>query len=158
MPFKQAAEHEQSAASVTTRLAMASRSLLLACVAAAAPVAAYGQGNFDGTWNVAVLCARSPDGALPYTWSFTAQVSGGMLLGHYKAPGTVPSGTLSGQISASGQALLTMRGLTGKPDYSIDRVQSGSMFAYTVTAQFTARSGSGKRNEMRDCTLNFNRF
>jgi len=63
---------------------------------------------FDGTWNVTVDCAKAPDGALPYSWLFPANVRRGTILGHYQKPETIPSGTLSGQIGADGDALLIM--------------------------------------------------
>ncbi len=110
---------------------------------------------FDGTWTVSVLCAKAPDGALPYTWLFPAAVHNGALLGHFHAPGTVPSGTLSGLIDAGGNATLVMQGLTGKPNYSVNAVASGSPFHYTASVHFERKHGTGKRNELRDCTLDF---
>lgn len=111
--------------------------------------------RFDGIWNVAITCAKASDGALPYSWSFSATVKAGRMLGYYKQPGTVPSGTLSGQIDSSGNALLLMRGLTGKTPYTIGRENPGSPFSYTVTAHFDSDRGTGKRNETRECALNF---
>ncbi len=131
--------------------------LLVCALLAGDPASAWPQGIFDGAWNVTVVCKQAPDGALPYTWSFTAAVRTGMLMGNYRAPGTIPSGTLSGQIDAAGNAILSMRGLTGKPDYSVDRVHPGSPFAYTVTAHFTVGHGSGRRNELRECSLDFDK-
>ena len=118
---------------------------------------AWPAGNqaFDGTWNVAVMCAKAPDGALPYTWLFSAAVRDGTLSGQYHQPGTSPSGTLSGQIGTDGHALLTMEGLTGKTNYTVGLLPVGSPFRYLVTSQFDADHGTGKRTEMRDCRLDF---
>jgi hypothetical protein len=110
---------------------------------------------FDGTWNVSVACAKAPDDALPYSWLFSAEVSRGAILGHYHKPGTVPSGTLSGQIDADGDALLIMQGLTGNIRYTLGNVNPGAPFHYTITAHFDADHGTGKRNEGRDCALDF---
>ena len=119
------------------------------------PVRAAGVSQFDGTWNVTIGCAHAPDGALPYSWELSAVVRDGNLLGYYRKPGMVPSGTLSGHIDADGSAQLSMQGLTGNRSYTIDRVNPGTPFHYSVTAQFDRNHGSGKRNEMRHCDLDF---
>jgi hypothetical protein len=110
---------------------------------------------FDGTWNVTVGCAKAPDGALPYTWLFLAEVQRGSMLGYYHKPGTVPSGTLSGQIGAGGDAVLTMQGLTGNTNYTVGYLNPGTPFRYTITSHFDSAHGTGKRNEMRNCVLDF---
>jgi len=119
------------------------------------PAQSAGNQVFDGTWNVAVACAKAPDGALPYSWLFSAEVRRGAVLGHYHKPETVPSGTLSGQIGADGAALLIMQGLTGDNTYTLGNVSPGTPFHYTITAHFDAGHGTGKRNEGRDCALDF---
>jgi hypothetical protein len=115
-------------------------------------------GPFDGSWSVVVACAQAPDGAKAYRWNFTAQVRDGSFLGQYNQPGNIPSGTLSGQIQPSGNAHLTMDGLTGDPDYSLSRVHAGTPIHYTATAQFTARSGTGTRDQARHCDLAFSKI
>ena len=81
-----------------------------------------GKQVFDGTWNVTIACAKAPDGALPYSWLFTADVRRGAVLGHYNKPESVPSGTLTGQIGVGGDALLVMEGLTGNIGYTLGKV------------------------------------
>lgn len=110
---------------------------------------------FDGMWNVTVACAKAPDGALPYSWLFPADVRRGAVLGHYNKPETVPSGTLTGQIRADGDALLVMEGLTGNIGYTLGKVNPGTPYRYTIKAHFDAAHGTGKRNEGRACTLDF---
>jgi hypothetical protein len=112
-------------------------------------------GAFDGSWDVVVVCANAPDGARGYTWQFPAQVRNGLLSGQFHQPGNIPSGTLSGQIQANGDAVLKMVGLTGSPEHTLGRLPSGMPFGYTVTAHFAGDSGSGKRNELRACSLSF---
>ena len=90
------------------------------------PATAMSSGPFDGSWSVVVACAQAPDGAKAYRWNFTAQVRDGSFLGQYNQPGNIPSGTLSGQIQPTGNAHLTMDGLTGDPDYSLSRVHAGT--------------------------------
>jgi hypothetical protein len=121
------------------------------------PAPAWSSGPFDGSWNVIVACAVAPDGAKGYTWQFAAQVRDGSLIGQYNQPGNIPSGTLSGQIQPTGEAHLTMNGLTGEPDYSLSRVRAGSPIHYTATAQFTARAGTGRRDQARSCDLTFSK-
>jgi hypothetical protein len=122
------------------------------------PATAMSSGPFDGSWSVVVACAQAPDGAKAYRWNFTAQVRDGSFLGQYNQPGNIPSGTLSGQIQPTGNAHLTMDGLTGDPDYSLSRVHAGTPIHYTATAQFTARSGTGTRDQARHCDLAFSKI
>ena len=122
------------------------------------PATAMSSGPFDGSWSVVVACAQAPDGAKAYRWNFTAQVRDGSFLGQYNQPGKIPSGTLSGQIQPTGNAHLTMDGLTGDPDYSLSRVHAGTPIHYTATAQFTARSGTGTRDQARHCDLTFSKI
>jgi hypothetical protein len=123
----------------------------------ASPAWAAADRSFDGTWGVRLHCGRAPDGALGYNWAFSAQVTGGNLEGHYRPPGAIPSGTLTGHIDAGGDALLTMQGLTSNPEYSISRVDPGSPIHYTVKAHFGGDHGSGQRVEGRPCELDFTR-
>jgi hypothetical protein len=111
-----------------------------------------------GSWSVVVACAQAPDGAKAYRWNFTAQVRDGSFLGQYNQPGNIPSGTLSGQIQPTGNAHSTMDGLTGDSDYSLSRVHAGTPIHYTATAQFTARSGTGTRDQARHCDLAFSKI
>jgi hypothetical protein len=113
--------------------------------------------QFDGSWNVNMTCGQAADGAKGYTWAFTAQVRNGVLVGQFNKPGSMPSGTLSGQIQSSGSARLTMDGLTGDPDYNLNRLRAGTPIHYPVTAQFSGRAGTGTREEGRHCDLTFSR-
>jgi hypothetical protein len=119
--------------------------------------------SFDGTWNVVVACLNAADGARGYTWQFTVEVRNGALAGNYSTAGSVPSGTLTGQIHPDGSALLNMHGLTGiatgnnPRNRSTAGVSAGTPFHYTMTAQFAGNSGTGKRTEGRECTAGFNK-
>jgi hypothetical protein len=48
---------------------------------------AAGAGPFDGAWNVEVDCPDVGD-VRGYNWRFSAQVSSGVLSGHYQSPTT----------------------------------------------------------------------
>jgi len=62
---------------------------------------------------------------------------------------------IDGDIAPDGKATFTAKGLTGDAVYSVGGVKSGTSYAYTIDAQFERRRGTGKRNELRPCTLTF---
>lgn len=132
-------------------------SCLVFAVMLTAPVAAVSGGDFDGSWNVVIVCANAPDGARGYTWRFPAMVHDGSLIGQYHQIGQIPSGTLSGQIQANGDAFLKMVGITGNPANNLGHLPSGMPFGYTATAHFAGGSGSGKRDQLRSCNLSFSK-
>jgi hypothetical protein len=115
---------------------------------------AAGAGPFDGMWNVEVDCPDVGD-VRAYDWRFPAEVSSGVVSGHYQSPTSEAMGNLSGRIRPDGEALLTVVGKTGWDPYSVGHVGPGTKFHYTANVHFDARSGSGKRNELRACTLTF---
>jgi hypothetical protein len=115
---------------------------------------AAGAGPFDGMWNVEVDCPDVGD-VRGYNWRFTAEVSGGVLSGHYQSPTTSGMGNLSGRIRPDGQATLTMVGRTGPEEMTLYHERAGSPIRYTATVHFDAHSGSGMRNERRACALRF---
>src|ERR1700686_4924255 len=99
-------------------------------------------GSFDGSWSVAISCAATSDGAKPYNWKFPATVNNGIIHGQYKTSGETPSGTLTGQITDSGDGSLQMVGIAGDSDYTVGRI-GGVRFRYSVKAHFSGGSGSG---------------
>ena len=125
----------------------------------AAPVAANRAANhaatYDGNWNVTVVCASTPDGALGYTLVFVAQVKDGFLRGEYGVEGTSNSLKMQGPIQPDGSARLDARGITGEQRFSVNGVAKGSPYKYTVAATFDAASGSGRRLELRSCDVRF---
>jgi hypothetical protein len=115
---------------------------------------AAGPGAFDGTWNVEVNCPDVGD-VRGYNWRFSAQVSGGVLSGHYQSPTNSAMGTLTGRIRTDGQALLTLVGRTGPQEVALYHERPGTPFRYTANVRFDANSGSGTRNGPRACSLAF---
>ena len=112
---------------------------------------------FDGTWRAVVVCADVGD-VKGYTWRFPVTVRAGQLLGRYVNPSDPQnSGTLSGKIGQSGTALLSMRGQTGKPEYSLAHIAAHRSFDYTANVQFDGASGSGQRIGQRPCDLSFSK-
>jgi hypothetical protein len=117
---------------------------------------AAGAGPFDGTWNVEVDCPDVGD-VRGYNWRFPAQVSSGVVSGHYRSPTNEAMGNLSGRIRPDGQALITVVARTGPGEVAIGHVRPGTPFRYTANVHFDAHSGFGKRNERRACALTFTR-
>jgi hypothetical protein len=115
---------------------------------------AAGAGPFDGMWNVEVDCPDVGD-VRGYNWRFSAQVSGGVLSGHYQSSTNSAMGTLSGRIRPDGQAVLTMVGRTGPEEVALYHERPGSPIRYTANVHFDAHGGSGMRNEKRACALTF---
>ena len=137
-------------AHATHRFALASALIVTTTAADAA-----GNQSFDGTWNVAVECTSASNAVKGYTWAFPTQIRNGALVGQYGTRGATPSGTLSGQIDPNGNAVLQMTGLTGEPGHTLGRVSVGTPFRYTATVHFGPNSGTGKRNQGRECTFTF---
>jgi hypothetical protein len=127
--------------------------LALALVPAGRGLAA-GAGPFDGMWSVEVDCPDMGD-VRGYNWRFPAQVSGGVLSGHYQSPTNSAMGNLSGRIRPDGQALLTLVGRTGPEEVALYHKRPGTPFRYTANVRFDGNSGSGTRNGPRACSLTF---
>ncbi len=115
---------------------------------------AAGAEPFDGMWSVEVDCPDVGD-VRGYNWCFPAQVSSGVLTGHYQSPTNSAMGNLTGRIRTDGEALLTLVGRTGPEEVARFHERPGRPFRYTANVHFDAHGGSGKRNEMRACTLTF---
>jgi hypothetical protein len=115
---------------------------------------AAGAGPFDGAWNVEVACPDVGD-VRGYNWRFSAQVSSGVLTGHYQSSTNSAMGNLSGRIRPDGEARLTLVGRTGPEEVAIGHERPGTPFRYTANVHFDAHSGSGMRNERRACALTF---
>ena len=125
-----------------------------AAPAATSPAAATGANAFDGAWDVTVSCPGQGKIA-SYARHLEATVKDGM----FNADDSVTRKDnwlkIEGPIGKSGKAKLNARGITGDPKYNMNGVKSGVPYAYTIDAQFEGTRGSGKRNELRACTLMF---
>ena len=111
-------------------------------------------GPFDGMWSVDINCPDVCD-VKAYDWRFPAEVSSGVVNGHFQSTTSESMGNLSGRIRPDGEALLTVVGKTGWDPYSIGHVKPGTKIHYSANVKFDAHSGFGKRNEQRACTLTF---
>jgi hypothetical protein len=114
-----------------------------------------GGGRFDGRWAVVLECPQAPDGALPFTFHFMADVAGGTLHGQYGTPGQPASLSLDGPIQPSGAAQLKARGLTGQSAYNINQTTRGVPYQYDVDAHFAGAQGTGSWVAKRTCTFSF---
>jgi hypothetical protein len=129
--------------------------LLSAMTSSAGP--AFAAISYDGSWNVVVICPDSGD-VQGYTWRFPAQVRAGEFSGKFVNPRDPQNyGVLSGAISSTGDALLTMNGIAGPPVYNIHHAPKHSNIHYTATVHFDARNGSGNRNGEKVCSLTFSK-
>jgi hypothetical protein len=110
---------------------------------------------FDGDWNAEVVCPASAD-VNAYSWRLPVRIDAGTLSGNYHSPTTEAEGELSGWVRSDGKSIVSVIGVTGR-DQSIGHLRPGTRFHYTANVQFKGDSGSGQRQQLRSCTLNFSR-
>jgi uncharacterized caspase-like protein len=109
--------------------------------------------EFDGKWEVTVSCTAAGK-AQAYTRLLTATVKDGVF--HAEDQESKSNWlAIDGEIPPGGKTTLSAKGLTGNAAFSVGSVQAGTPYAYTIDAQFERARGTGKRNELRPCTLNF---
>ena len=90
-----------------------------------------------------------------YSRPLTATVTDGVLHAEDKDTNKSNWLTIDGVIPKGGKATLNAKGLTGNSAYAVGGVKPGSVYSYSIDAQFEATHGSGKRNELRPCTVEF---
>jgi len=125
----------------------------------AAPAADAATSRFDGIWDTTVTCSevKNNSGRIVkgYVIQLQVEVKKGLLHGESGFENAATFFKLDGQIQPDGTAELAARGLTGDPDYTVGREQTGTPYVYSVKAHFDAARGSGKRIELRPCDLAF---
>lgn len=109
----------------------------------------------NGTWDVNLVCEPHTVGVKPYTYEFSAQVTGGVLHGEHGTKGAPSWLAIDGKIQPDGTALLSANGLTGHPDYALQHVPPSTPYAYRIAARFEGTRGTGSRIENRDCAYTF---
>jgi len=127
----------------------------LLCAAPAPIAAAADAARFDGTWDVSLACEPHTVGVKPYTYEFSARVTGGVLHGEHGAKGAPSWLAIDGKIQPDGTALLSANGLTNNPQYSLQHVPPSTPYAYRIAARFGGTHGAGSRIEYRDCRYTF---
>ena len=137
--------------------------LLLVLWSASASSATPDAGRFDGRWGVILVCPRAPDGALPWTFEFTADVKEAILHGEHGLAGQPGWLSLDGRIQPDGTANLEARGLTGNPQYNVNQTVGGVPYQHDVTAHFDASRATGNwrafqsNAQVRTCDFTFRR-
>lgn len=139
----------------TTKAKVQADAVRVTPVAEAQPVRTVSGNRFDGVWQVRVECAKHEDGAAGYTVEFASQVKDGVLRGESGTEGNPGWLLLRGDIRPDGSAELHAKGLTADPRLSVKAVRKGTPYAYQVAAQFEGTRGSGRRLQLRPCTLAF---
>ena len=92
-----------------------------------------------------------------YSRSLTGTISNNRLHGELLKEGMPNWLVIDGPVEADGRSVFTVHGLTNDPKYTFNHAKAGSAFSYTVNAQLGDSTGSGKRVELRPCTVNFAR-
>jgi hypothetical protein len=133
------------------------------CFAASAAPATLDAGRFDGRWGVTLVCPKAPNGALPFTFEFTAEVKDAALHGEHGLAGRPGWLSLDGRIQPDGAANLEARGLTGDPHYNLGQSVQGVPYEHDVTARFDTSGGTGNwrayqsNGQTRTCDFTFAR-
>jgi hypothetical protein len=81
-----------------------------------------------------------------------------MLHGENGIAGTPAWLSIDGPIEADGHAVLRAIGLVGNPATTFDQSKVGTSYSYTIEANFDGTQGSGKRLELRPCTISFTKM
>jgi len=111
--------------------------------------------QFDGRWDVILACPKAPDGALPFTFEFPADVKDAMLHGEYGLAGQSGWLSLDGRIRPDGAANLEAHGLTGQSNYNINHTAQSVPYEHDVAAHFDASRGTGNWVTSRTCDFTF---
>jgi hypothetical protein len=92
-----------------------------------------------------------------YSYRFLAQVNDGILHGETGTAGRPAWFAIDGPIEADGHAMLRATGLVGNPA-TASGLKSGASYFYTIEASFDGTQGSGKRLEVRPCSVLFTKI
>jgi hypothetical protein len=112
---------------------------------------------------VILVCPKAPDGALPWTIEFIADVKEAMLHGEHGLGGQPGWLSLDGRIQPDGVANLEARGMTGDSRYNLNRTVQSVPYEHDVTAHFDAARGTGNwrafqsNGLFRTCDFTFRR-
>lgn len=90
-----------------------------------------------------------------YSRPLSATVTDGVLHAEDKDTNKANWLTIDGTIPPGGKTTLSARGLTGDSSFSVDGSKAGSSYSYSIDARFEGARGSGKRNELRPCKVDF---
>ena len=143
--------------SILVKPAMALGALFAACVTHAAEPSEH---PFDGRWSVVLVCSDTTDknGLVKgYQYVFSVSVREGAIQGEYGAPGHPASVSYAGQVSDDGTLEIKATGNTGRSEYSVGKVASGTGYGYTLKGKLMGERGQATRSEVRPCTATFSK-
>jgi hypothetical protein len=112
----------------------------------------------DGQWAVALVCDDINDksgGAKGYRFDFPVQITNGQISGQHGTPGQPASVSFSGVVNEGGALDIQANGMTGDPNYAVDKPTKGTRYRYTMQGTLGESSGQAKRRELRPCTASF---
>jgi hypothetical protein len=110
--------------------------------------------RFDGTWDTVLSCENAGR-ALGYSYRFPSVVKEGALRGENGTKGKAGWLQLEGNILPDGSAKIDADGLVGSSDAALGKLSAGTPYHYTIAANFSGESGTGKRVEGRACSVTF---
>jgi hypothetical protein len=122
---------------------------LVCLVAVSAPTLLWAQtaGNrFDGNWTTNMSCEAST--YMPaYKWTFPSVIKDGNFHGQHGEEGGPGYLVVDGPINADGSAKLHAKGTVQKGKAGLVTQLKGNKYDYSIEANFTDTSGTGKRDE-----------
>jgi hypothetical protein len=130
----------------------------MAAVLFVANYAAADAAGFEGKWDVLLVCPKSGDGALPFTFEFPAAVKDDVLHGEYGTPGNPGWLPLDGNIQPNGDAIMKAHRLTGHSAYNLNNTACGVPYMHPVTAHFDGSQGRGTWAAPRTCDFTFTKM
>jgi hypothetical protein len=131
---------------------------MLSIASGAAQAQASDSSRFDGRWAVTLDCPNSSDGALPFMFEFTADVTNATLHGEHGTAGASGWMSLDGTIQSDGTAALHAHGITGPAKFNIGQTTHGVPYDHTVNAHFDDATGTGNWVTTRTCDFRFRKI
>jgi len=113
--------------------------------------------RFDGDWDTTLSCPNS-NGALGYSFKFSATVKNGVLHAQKGTKGEPGWLQIDGSIAADGNTNLYANGLVGAAEAAVGHRPAGTQYGYHIEAAFTESQGKGHRVEGRPCSVEFARI
>jgi hypothetical protein len=112
----------------------------------------------DGRWMALVICEDVKTGSgivKGYKLPVSVEIRDGNLIGKYDEPGAISTLALSGSVYAGGEVRIEAKGITGAPEYNLNKVGAGRPYGYTLTGTLGTTTGEAARNELRPCRAVF---
>jgi hypothetical protein len=142
------------------KVSLMNKILSAAAAAATAAVILSPSGAKATTLSVTHHCDPNYGGVLPWTWSYTATITGRNFVVDWVDPVSRAEVHIRGTIPPNGgQTILQMTGTTGNPRYTTGMPPAGSPVKFPIVATFGPPprfAGTGYRNDgIRQCQFTF---